>query len=148
MIKEGVTVLHVEYPIFRDDSVDHIFMTALGTMWNDFNQTDKFHYMSPADYQNIIQSFSNIFEKLKEESELYDNTDSTAMIEMNRSIYIYPSLEKLFYETEYQVKISIAPLKVLSNSEKSSLDMLSHLQRFNKTTQQIREENIDKLIDN
>lgn len=148
MYKDNVTVLHVEYPVFRDDDRDHVFTTALGIMFNDFNQTDKFHYLSPAEHHNMIQLFMRIHEKLAEEQELYEKFGSISMIHMIRSNDIYPLLEKLFYETEYQVNLSIAPLKLLSSLEEMSLGALNHLQRFNKTTQQRREEKIDLLIDN
>ena len=148
MNKDTVTILHFEYPMFRNDDSDHIFATALSIMYEDFSQNEKFQTISSQEQCKIIQLFSDIHQSLVKQKNTYEERmGSASLIELDRIQQTYPLFEMLFYETEYQVKISIAPLKCLSISEHKSLDMIEHFQRFNKTTQQKREEQIDKIID-
>jgi len=148
MYKDTVTVLSAEYPMFRDGNIDHVLMVVLATMFQDFRTNEKWHKMSHTKHNQIIQLFTKIQESLQREENDYRNKlGSYSLIEIGRMQMTYPLLEQLFYETEYQVNLTISPLKVLSSNEQKSLEMVDHLQRFNKTLQQKREEKIDKLID-
>lgn len=147
MYKDTVTVLSAEYPMLRDGNSDHVLMVVLATMFQDFRTNVKWHKLTTEKHSLIIELFTKIQESLQREDDDYRNKlGSYSLIEIERMQTTYPLLEKLFYETEYQVNLTISPLKVLSSNEQKSLEMIDHLQRFNKTLQQKREEKIDKLI--
>lgn len=147
MKKDNVTILHAEYPSFRNDDNDHVILTALGVMYYDFTNNEKYYNMEARRHHEILKLFTDISELLQKERNSYSRFASDTMIEIDRIQSMCPLIEKLFYETEYQVNISIAPLKCLSSSEQHSLQMIEHFQRFNKTTQQKRDEQIGKIID-